>query len=502
MNPRKIYQQHRVSDVSVFQNQFILGPSFVKSFQSWQKLPIAEDLNLMSHPLLNVTQVKKGKKSLTLIGFILDPFNPNASNRDILKQLFDFNNIQELIAKTDNYGGRWIIIAVNQNKKYLFQDPLGLRTAYYTTLKFKEGLWVLSQPGLASFLFILNMSSEAEEFVKSKQFKNNPNYRWPCSGTAFKELSQLLPNHHLNLATGAVSRFWPNKHLETLNVEKAAAKIAGLMQGLIKVANTRFDLAFGITAGIDSRVVMAASKDIIEQIMFYTIQKQNMRADHPDIIISARLLKKFGFKQNLVETANKMSSSFYKIYMKNVFTAHEYYGLQIEPLLKYFSKQKVAMTGGGAEVGRTEWRAIVKKYNINPHTADGLAKLVKMNESQFAKNHIQAWMPDIKDRKNINILDLFVWEHSFGNWLANAQLEFNLAWQDIFTPYNCRSLLTTMLSVDEKYRMKPENRLSCMIIEKLWLELLSEPINPKVKHRMKIKKRFRKYLRLLNYSSQ
>ena len=69
MNTRKTYQQHRVSDVSVFQNQFVLGPFFVKSFQSWQTISIDENLKLMAHPFLNVTQVKEGKKSLTLIGF-------------------------------------------------------------------------------------------------------------------------------------------------------------------------------------------------------------------------------------------------------------------------------------------------------------------------------------------------------------------------------------------------------------------------------------------------
>jgi hypothetical protein len=499
MNTGKIFQKCSVSDVSLFQNQFVMGPSFVKSFQSWKKISIDDDLKLMAHPFLNVTQVEEGKKSLTLIGYILDPFNHRATNRDIIKQLFDFRNISELITKTADCGGRWIIIAVNQNKKYLFQDPLGLRAACYTNPKFTKGLWVLSQPGLAAFLFNLNINSEAKEYVKSKQFKINPEYRWPCSGTAFEDLSQLLPNHHLNLVTGSVSRFWPHKHLENINVEKAATKIAALMQGLIKAADSRFDLALGITAGIDSRLVMAASKDIIEHITFYTIQRENMSADHSDIIISARLLEKFGFKQNLVKAANKMSYGFYKIFMKNVFMAHEHYGLLVEPLLKYFSKQKVAMTGGGAEVGKARYRAAVKKYNINPQTADGLAKLVKMDKSQFAKNHIQAWMPSIKDRKNLNILDLFQWEHAFGNWLASTQLEFNLAWQDIFTPYNCRSLLTTMLSVDEKYRMKSENRLSRMVIQMLWPELLCEPINPKTENRMKVTKQIRKYFRKLYY---
>ena len=60
-----------------------------------------------------------------------------------------------------------------------------------------------------------------------------------------------------------------------------------------------------------------------------------------------------------------------------------------------------------------------------------------------------------------------------------TQLEFDSAWQDIFTPYNCRDVLTTLLSVDERYRKNPDSTLVHATIERLWPEVMSEPINPK-----------------------
>jgi len=59
-----------------------------------------------------------------------------------------------------------------------------------------------------------------------------------------------------------------------------------------------------------------------------------------------------------------------------------------------------------------------------------------------------------------------------------TQLEFNIAWRDIITPYNYRKVLTTLLGVDEHYRRTPDYVLFQQPIERLWSEVLKEPINP------------------------
>jgi len=49
--------------------------------------------------------------------------------------------------------------------------------------------------------------------------------------------------------------------------------------------------------------------------------------------------------------------------------------------------------------------------------------------------------------------------------------------QETFTPYNCRRLLTTMLSVDESHRQQYDPELYRLLMGKLWPEILREPIN-------------------------
>jgi hypothetical protein len=53
------------------------------------------------------------------------------------------------------------------------------------------------------------------------------------------------------------------------------------------------------------------------------------------------------------------------------------------------------------------------------------------------------------------------------------------AWREIITPYNCRDVLTTFLSVDERHRRAPDYALFRQLIERLWPDVLQEPINPR-----------------------
>ena len=62
-------------------------------------------------------------------------------------------------------------------------------------------------------------------------------------------------------------------------------------------------------------------------------------------------------------------------------------------------------------------------------------------------------------------------------------MEFDIAWRDIFTPFNCRELLVCLLSVDERYRSAPDYTVFKLLIEKMWPELMNEPINPQGSHK-------------------
>ncbi|MEJ2102874.1 MAG: hypothetical protein P8X68_23320, partial [Desulfobacterales bacterium] len=101
-----------------------------------------------------------------------------------------------------------------------------------------------------------------------------------------------------------------------------------------------------------------------------------------------------------------------------------------------------------------------------------------MGEDKFALNHYNHWLSQIGELYNLNILRLFEWELDDGNWLAMCQLEFDIAWKDIFTPFNCRNLIKSMWSVKQEYMWPPKYQLYKELKRELWPEVLGVPVNP------------------------
>ena len=60
----------------LFRRQFVLGPAAVAQFSTWRKIDVGNALFLTVHPDLEVERAVQGDKSITLLGYAIDPLNP------------------------------------------------------------------------------------------------------------------------------------------------------------------------------------------------------------------------------------------------------------------------------------------------------------------------------------------------------------------------------------------------------------------------------------------
>ena len=462
----------------MYASQFFIGPDFLESKGGWKRIELSQRWRLSAHPELSVSRIVNGKLSLTLIGFILDPDSPTATDEQILHDLLmHFSSIRALIAATARLGGRWILIADNENQHWLFHDALGLRQVCYTDPAETGALCAMSQSGLARDVLGLTFDDEAKDYMESFVFRSNLEYRWPGTATAFRGLKHLLPNHVLNLDTGAVERYWPDKPLASLDPQCAVEEIAHLMQGLVAAGATRFDLALSLTAGLDSRLVLAAARHVKDCLTYVTVRQAKMPDIHADIEVPARLLGSLGLPHQVIRAESSMSPEFAYAFKSSVFLSHDHYGADAEAIFRTFGRKKVALVGSGGEVGRCYTR--VSRLRVWMTSLEETLARIEVGTSQkFAVHHYRKWLDEMGDIYNVSVSDLFEWEQGHGNWVAMTELEFDIAWRDIYTPYNCRAVLATMLSVNGKYRKGPQHRLFEMLIRKLWPAVLTEPVNP------------------------
>jgi hypothetical protein len=67
--------------------QFYIGPTRPKTIMNWSNFNIGDSTCLLTHPQLHVTQVSSGESQVTMIGYLLDPDNPEHSDEIILRSL-------------------------------------------------------------------------------------------------------------------------------------------------------------------------------------------------------------------------------------------------------------------------------------------------------------------------------------------------------------------------------------------------------------------------------
>jgi len=95
----------------------------------------------------------------------------------------------------------------------------------------------------------------------------------PGTLTAHRGVVRLLPNHALDLETFRQHRFWPDPMLfagPPVPLEDAAAEVASHMRAFAVAVAARFRTAVALTAGVDSRIVLAALRPVRDRIRCFT----------------------------------------------------------------------------------------------------------------------------------------------------------------------------------------------------------------------------------------
>ena len=470
-------------EVLRYRRQFVLGPRYLELVpSSWERLMLRDDLFLSAHPELHARRLARGGRSLTLLGYVIDPDHPDADDRAILDRLLDRiqeeDSFRDWVKHTDRLGGRWVMIADHGEELTLLHDAMGLRQVYFTDVSLTQELWCASQPGILAEALGLQLDPTAvSEFMESTAYRIWEDRVWPAAASPYREVIRLSPNNSLDLETGHADRYWPSEALGTRSLEDGARSAAELLRRLIQSASCRFELAHSISAGWDSRLVLAGSKEVAGGVHYFTLDRLENLAD---VTVTPRLLESLGLEDNIVVVASEMNDEFERVYRKNVTEAHELNGRFAQALSDVYPQGRVCMTGNAAEITRARFRLPAGETEI---TARWLARFTsfqfpdQLERITFVTKAWERWLSGLGDTYDVNPLDLFYWDHWAGNFAATNQLELDIVY-DTFTPYSCRALLATMLSVDESFRDHDHPVLYEEMIRLLWPEVLDEPVNP------------------------
>ncbi len=459
--------------------QFVLGPEYI-DYEGWRRVPLFDNFVLTLHPDLSITTCEHLNNKTVLLGYAIDPYQPELNDEDILQRFVSGEiTVNKVTDGLKTLTGRFVLIVNCQQGSWLFHDACGLRQVNY--LKDKKGFtWCASQPETLAEHFgfecdkeVLGYRDLAVSVLTKEEF-------WLINErTPYREVKYLLANHYLDLEKGEAVRFWPVPGcIGSLSMDESIKLSSPILQGGIQAAVKRFDLKMGITAGSDSRRSLAAARKAIEHIYFFT---HTPRSYSNDIAVPARLLPKLGIEHHKLDL-QFMSSDFRELHECSATWARERHGNIAYTALQNFGPEVAVLNSNLSEIHQCWYWLPKSKIN-----GDGLALATRLNHP-LAIREFQKWIDGARaacEISGMNILVLFDYELR-SRWVTAALSEYDIAYET-FNPYNNRYLSCLELAIHERRRRGQRLDLIIKQIRYLWPDVLKAPINPKDDPILKIK---------------
>ncbi len=453
-------------------------------------------INLNKHVILNhpdlSKNVKKGsKENIVILGKIFDPINHIGNEKKIL------NKIHKSISKSwDNFfqyldclSGRFILFLEQDDKAYAIPDATGTKQLFYD-IKAKSVV-LSSHIDIIAKMNDYSMSTQAVRFMKSPSYKDRGSY-FPGIATPYSEIKILTPNTLLSLPKNEIVRFFPRDNLERNELSDGLMdEICNILKSQFKLLSEKQKLSLSLSSGLDSRVSLAASKELSQNILYYTWIKEDAVNEVETV---KKLVSELGIKHKTFKFSKEPPQEFITVFKKNSSDMSHYQRItDAYNLYHMYPSDRLSIKSVASAITKQYYRNsyALLPNNINPKT---ISQLYGINtKTNFVRGMFREFISDARFNRvhkyNYDQYKMFYWEHRLGVWSSHWLSEWDLA-QDVIDIYNNRCLLDIMLSCNKKKNKNDDILID--IINNIWPECLEIPINPQ-KNTSILKKPYRIY---------
>jgi hypothetical protein len=356
-------------------------------------------------------------------------------------------------------GSFLFIMSVGGNKR-LYLDANGSLSVVYDSERKLAG---------ATAAVLLDPAAYAARF-RARLYKalDVENAGWFTAGmTAHEGISRLLCNHYLDLCTWTTKRHWPFAEIETAKDPLAAClrmcdRISRTTAVLAKAGKT----TIALTAGNDSRLLLACARSMIADVSFATVAAPTADID---VACATRLAREFGLEHDVLpyREATRAEADLWLLRAGHCVGGNN---VKMHPSVKPLEGQYF-IGGLGGEVGRGFlWLNAEKDTVID---ARGLISRLKLSPTVEVLRAVEEWLAPVSHLDAFLILDLAYIELRMSAWgfcdsyVKPRHCEIN--------PMISRENYTEMLSLPPAMRRKGD--IYSKVIALLWREISEIPVN-------------------------
>ena len=448
--------------------QFLLAKAEEPLLAAWPKRQLGRWI-LHWHPHLPVIEIrsKAGTRVGWMLGLAVDTAEGGAIP-PVWHLPFDCDEADATIrfeSELNRLGGRFAAVFVTTRSERFYLDASGSLATVYC----KDQQAVASSCNL-----IPNIGNLQKNLVLMRALGlPQRDGCFPFRLTPWPGITRLLPNHFLDLRDWAAKRHWPKSQMldATRRPDETVREIAALLETFISAVTRLAPAQMAITAGCDSRVLLACSRPSLPLIHFYTTQIPDSWA-RLDCAYGRRIAKRFGLDYSVMTwreaTSEEIDNWLYCTGSCVVGRITRSIGTdqQLDPA-------RLTLLGIGGELGRGYYW-LPDDVPARPLSCDELLRRFHLPPVDLILQEASDWLNQLPTADLLEKLDLYGLEQRLGCLYGPSMYGCQRA-RFVAYPFNSRRVYEKMFSLPQEYRR--ERRLPRDLIQLKWPELLEFPFN-------------------------
>ena len=461
--------------LTAHQKQFVLGHMPVRVRPEWECHQLANGLVLSRCPKLRVTRLQSSDGvGYHLLGIAV---LANAAARSV-EAMFPTKHSSEIEQWTGFWAGRWLLITPNQ----CLQDAAGLLGIYYRHVNGQ--VWISSSPTILGG-YLPEVAPAARLPWKIAHEKGMD---WiPAPLTTREGVYKLWAMRCIDPRSGAIRsvRFSPAERKSTGDTRELALALKTVMGNWGRLPFNQH--LIGLTAGFDTRTVLAATKAADVPFRTYTdVHDALSRADAelpPQLAESIHVHHRFESTYEVASEQVRARQAAIVAHMDRVIF-HPVADRCASGAMEYLNDPGVTTAGGhGFEIGRcAQWSRFYRAGLSQKAPTPG-----QLLRSFFSArpHHLSLWMDAMAMWKrslgdpialDLDWRDRFYFEQRVGAWVSTVQRIFDVLDGSFFYPANCLWIAHLLLQYSPQQRHAGYAQRSA--IELLAPQLAGFPYNP------------------------
>lgn len=440
-----------------FSHQFVVSktPYSLPVEWSWRGLG---ELELATADDLPVVELVNEQNSIfaVLLGWPIDTVSQRIMSGTIQVTASQSNAFEQLLL---TLAGRWL--AINLDNEQVYADAMSSQSAIFHA---GERIVCSSAALLPAELQLMNEKmSQRMNVAQSENF-------YPFGVLPQSGVQRLLPSHKISLKTATVSRYWWPFPEHWHGLEYAADIISAQVAGTISACVNSYPVRQGLSAGFETRLMLACSKAHLHHIQFWT-RAETKRGSQLDQLTAQALSARFGLNYELISTALQPSDPVEQWLHR---TGHCIGGgaLQHRHLIDSIHQVYIALTGIGGETCRAfYWRSPHLPRRLNVELLLKLAGLPQLDEFIAAG---KLYLQDISHLPVHVQLGLFYLENRVSAY-ASPHKYGNQHGIIFIYPLNHHDTVNQMLICPQALQLR--SALHRQVIKQNWPELEQLPYN-------------------------